>query len=160
MGIRKMEIPVFFHNGKGYDNHFISQAISRLEDIESVKLSVIPDNSEKYKMVNFRGYRFLDSISFLNSGLGTLSNNMIGDDPKIAPRFHKAFSHKGLSEDELIRVTRKGVFPTSGSTRWSSWNTPCRRPKRSFSTTCQARNARMKNTPKLNGCGSVSAAFP
>jgi hypothetical protein len=111
MGIRKVKIPVFFHNGKGYDNHFIIQAISRLEDIENVKLSVIPDNSEKYKMVNFRGYCFMDSISFLNSGLGTVSNNLIGDDPKNAPRFHKAFSQKGLSEDELIRVTRKGVFP-------------------------------------------------
>jgi hypothetical protein len=111
MGIRKVEIPVFFNNGKGYDNHFIIQAISRLEDIENVQLSVIPDNSEKYKMVNFRAYRFLDSISFLNSGLGTLSTNLIGDDPKNAPRFHKAFSQKGLSEDELIRVTRKGVFP-------------------------------------------------
>jgi hypothetical protein len=94
MGIRKVEIPVFFHNGKGYDNHFIIQAISRPEDIENVKLSVIPDNIEKYKMVNFRGYRFMDSISFLNSGLGTLSSNMIGDDPKNAPRFHKAFSQK------------------------------------------------------------------
>jgi hypothetical protein len=47
----------------------------------------------------------------MNSGLGTLSNNRIGDDPKNAPRFHKAFSQKGLSEDKLIRVTSKGVFP-------------------------------------------------
>jgi hypothetical protein len=23
MGIRSVDIPVFFHNGKGYDNHFI-----------------------------------------------------------------------------------------------------------------------------------------
>jgi hypothetical protein len=107
MGIRKVDIPVFFNNGKGCDNHFIIQAISRLEDIENVKLCVIQNN----KMVNFRGYRFLDSIAFLNSGLGTLSNNLIGDDPKNAPRFHKAFSQKRVSEDELIRMTRKGVFP-------------------------------------------------
>jgi hypothetical protein len=42
MGLRYVDIPVFFHNGKGYDNHLIIQAISRLEDIKSAKLSVIP----------------------------------------------------------------------------------------------------------------------
>jgi hypothetical protein len=55
IGICKVEIPVFFHNGEGYDNHLISQAISRLENIENLKLSVIPDNTEKRKMENFRG---------------------------------------------------------------------------------------------------------
>jgi hypothetical protein len=111
MGIREVEIPVFSHNDRGYDNHFIIQAISRPEDTKNVKASVIPDSSEKYKMMNCRGYRFLDIVSFLNFGLGTLSNNLIGDDPNNAPRFHKAFSQKGLSEAELIRMTRKGVFP-------------------------------------------------
>jgi hypothetical protein len=112
MGIRKLEIPVFFQNGKGYDNHFIIQAISRhKDDIENVKLSVIPDYNEKYTMVKFCGYKALNIISFLNSGLGIRSKNLIGDDPKNTPRFFKAFSQKGLSDDELIRGIHKGMFP-------------------------------------------------
>jgi hypothetical protein len=156
--IRKVEIPVFFHNGKGYDNHFIIRPISRLEDTENVMLSAIPDNNEKYKMVNFRGHRFLDIISFLNSGLATLSNNLIGDDPKNAPCFHKVFSLKGLSEDELIRVTRKGVFPYKWFDSVAKLEHTVLPSQEDFSTTCQASSARMKNTPKLNGCGSGSAA--
>jgi hypothetical protein len=113
MGNRQVEILVLFHNDKGYDKSFIIPAISSLEDIENVKLSVIPDNTEKYKMVNFRGYRFMDSILFLNSGRGTLSINLTGDDPKNTPRFHEAFSQKNISEDEFIRVSRKGVFPNN-----------------------------------------------
>jgi hypothetical protein len=102
---------VFFHNGKGCDNHFILQAISQVDDIENCMLNVISDNSEKYKMVNFRGYKFLDSLSFLNAGLSKLANNLIGGNPESVPRFHEAFNQKGLTKDELIRVTRKGVFP-------------------------------------------------
>jgi hypothetical protein len=107
-----VKIPVFFRNGDGYDNHFIIRAVSRHEDdIENVKLPVIPDHNEKYKMVNFRGYKILNVISFMNSRIGTQSENRIGDDPKNAPCFHEAFSQNGLSDDELIRGIRKGVFP-------------------------------------------------
>jgi hypothetical protein len=90
--ILKVEIAVSFHNGKGNGSHFIIQTISRLEDIQKVKLSDIPDNNEKHIMGNFRGYMFMDSISLLNSGLGTISYNLIGDDPKNAPRFHEGSS--------------------------------------------------------------------
>jgi hypothetical protein len=54
----------------------------------------------------------MDNISFLNSGLGTMSNNLIGKDSKNAPRFHNVFNqYNGISSEELIRVARKGVFP-------------------------------------------------
>jgi hypothetical protein len=94
-----------------YDNQLILEAISQADDIEHCRLNVIPDNSEKYKMVNFRGYIFLDSLSFSNAGLSKLASNLVGGNPQIAPRFHEAFSQKGLTKGELIRLTRKKVFP-------------------------------------------------
>lgn len=42
----KPVIPVVFHNGKGYDNHFIIRELLK-EDMKSVK--VLPDNFEKWK---------------------------------------------------------------------------------------------------------------
>ena len=33
----KFKIPVFFHNGKGYDAHFIIQELSNIEQIEPIK---------------------------------------------------------------------------------------------------------------------------
>jgi hypothetical protein len=47
----------------------------------------------------------------LNSGLGTLADKLVGGNPKNALRFHEAFMWKGLSEAELLHVTRKDVFP-------------------------------------------------
>jgi hypothetical protein len=62
-------------------------------------------------MIPFRGFKFLDSMSFLNSGLGNLAGNMVAGNPRSAPRFHEAFSQKGLNKTDRLRVKRKGLFP-------------------------------------------------
>ena len=38
------KIPVSFHNGKGYDTHFIIQELSNIEQIEQI--NIIPKNEE------------------------------------------------------------------------------------------------------------------
>eukprot|EP00873_Tetraselmis_striata_P036331 jgi/Tetstr1/456595/TSEL_004129.t1 len=78
MQLRKVSVPVYFHNGKGYDIHFILNAIGRIESIDGAKLEVIPDNSERYKEAEFLGFRYTDTMGFMAAGLGALSKNLIG----------------------------------------------------------------------------------
>eukprot|EP00873_Tetraselmis_striata_P014085 jgi/Tetstr1/434349/TSEL_023455.t1 len=111
MQLRKVSVPVYFHNGKGYDIHFILNAIGRIESIDGAKLEVIPDNSERYKEAEFRGFRYTDTMGFMAAGLGALSKNLIGGDPRNAARFHRAFAARGLSAEEMEAISRKGVFP-------------------------------------------------
>ena len=60
----KLKIPVFFHNGKGYDAHFIIQELSNTEQIEQI--NIIPKNEEKYITYGFNNLKFVDSISLMN----------------------------------------------------------------------------------------------
>ena len=42
----RIKIPVFFHNGKGYDSHFIINEIANVEKIKDI--DTIPKTEEKY----------------------------------------------------------------------------------------------------------------
>lgn len=67
-------VPVFFHNLKGYDGHFIIPEL-----IDYHETTIIPENYTKYKAFCIRkhkhdlGYMFLDSMAFLNDKLEKLA---------------------------------------------------------------------------------------
>ena len=69
---RRFEIPVFFHNIKGYDNHLIVSEVGKY----TAKLSAIPMNFEKLISFSFSHLKFLDSLGFLSASLGTLVENL------------------------------------------------------------------------------------
>ena len=75
-----IKIPVFFHNLKGYDSHFIIQKIGELTKEEQPNISVIPNNTEKY-MAFYLGKHlvFLDSFQFMSSSLPKLADNLPED---------------------------------------------------------------------------------
>ena len=56
----KFKIPVLFHNGKGYDAHFIIQDLSNIEQTEQI--NIIPKNEEKYITYGFNNLKFVDSM--------------------------------------------------------------------------------------------------
>ena len=66
---KHMKIPVFCHNMKGYDSHFI---IKEAHAFECKRLSVIAGNSEKFIQFSFDNFDFKDSMSFLNGSLDSL----------------------------------------------------------------------------------------
>ena len=92
-------IPVFFHNLRGYDSHFIMQEIGKF----GLDVSVIPNNMQKY-MAFFIGpnLSFLDSFQFMSSSLSNLAKNL----PDDAFKYTKA--HFG---DSVSLMTQKGVYP-------------------------------------------------
>ena len=108
-----LRIPVFFHNLKGYDSHFIMQQIGALVDNHAQKdedgkekrmgINVIPCNMEKYMAFMLgKHLTFLDSMQFMDSGLDNLVKNL----PCEAIKYTKQeFGEKF----ELVK--RKGVYP-------------------------------------------------
>ena len=92
------EIPVVFHNLKGYDTHHLMQAVSQTN--KEVK-NCIANNMEKYITFSVGGLRFIDSLSFLHQSL----NSPVSVTPKELLKFASTIS-KG--RDLLYK---KGIYP-------------------------------------------------
>ena len=82
--------PVFFHNGKGYDAHFIIQELSNIEQIEQI--NIIPKNEEKYITYGFNNLKFIDSISFMNTddSLDKLTKSLRNNDAYETKNFKQS----------------------------------------------------------------------
>ena len=104
---RTCKIPVFFHNFKGYDSHFITLALSRYG---GEKIKVIGQGMEKYIILSLGRYLvFKDSLQFLGCSLQTLADNLAktGID-----KFQYLKKQCGTtSPDKLKPLVRKGVYP-------------------------------------------------
>merc|ERR1711911_488777 len=77
------KIPVFFHNLRGYDSHFIMQQIGKIAkkhsyknkkgEVKEMNINVIPNNMEKYMSFMLGNHLvFLDSFQFMSSSLDNL----------------------------------------------------------------------------------------
>lgn len=66
-----MNIPIIFHNLRGYDSYFIMQNIGQIAKKHAYKTTnVIPNNMEKYMSFTLRKQlRFMDSFQFTSSSL-------------------------------------------------------------------------------------------
>ena len=84
------ELIVLFHNSKGYDNSYMIDIFSK---IENVRINCLAENQERFKMLNFRipnkqyNIKIIDSLSFLQSNLEDLSKDL-DDDLKIITKNH------------------------------------------------------------------------
>ena len=75
------ELPVIFHNLRGYHSHLIFSELAKLD----VKISVIPSGLEKY-MAFFlnKNLIFIDSMQFMNFSLDKLVKNLSDEDFKYS----------------------------------------------------------------------------
>ena len=84
------ELVILFHNSKGYDNSYMIDIFSK---IENVKINCFAENQERFKMLNFRipnkqyNIKIMDSLSFLQGKLEDLSKELI-DNLKIVTKNH------------------------------------------------------------------------
>ena len=58
-----MDIPVFFHNLRGYGSHLL------LQGTDGSNVKCIPNNKERYMSVTVGKLRFLDSMQFMADSL-------------------------------------------------------------------------------------------
>ena len=73
------ELIVLFHNSKGYDNSYIIDIFSK---IENVWINCLAQTQERFKMLNFRipnkkyHIRIIDILSFLQAKLEDLTKDL------------------------------------------------------------------------------------
>ena len=97
----KYQLPVFFHNLKGYDSHLIFQDVKTKHG----RINVIANNSEKYISFSIGKLKFLDSMQFLSGSLDTLANQLNPDQ----------FNHfkSSYPDEKYYLLMKKGVYPYS-----------------------------------------------
>ncbi|KAL9968200.1 hypothetical protein ACROYT_G026547 [Oculina patagonica] len=75
------QIPVVFHNLRGYDAHHLMQAMSKLPlaskkevkcGANNMEVKCVANNMEKYITFSLGGLRFIDSLNFLQGSLDSL----------------------------------------------------------------------------------------
>ena len=93
-------VPVIFHNLKGYDSHLIMQEINKFD----VSVSDIPNGLEKYLPFTINNnLLFNDSMQFMNPSLDALVGNLTNNDFK--------YLSEEFSGNLLKLVKQKGVYP-------------------------------------------------
>ena len=107
-----IQIPVFFHNLRGYDSHFIMQQIGEIAKKHVYKnkkgeecqmdINCIPNNMEKYMAFMLgKHLLFLDSFQFMS--LDNLTKNL-PDDAFI-------FTQQEFTDEEFNLMKQKGTYP-------------------------------------------------
>ena len=102
----RKQIPVIFHNLKGYDSHLIVKAL----DKQYKHITCLATNSEKYMTFSVGNLKFIDSCSFLNASLAKLVDNIPKDDLyKSFPNLTSHFNNCSIQQLELL--CQKGCYP-------------------------------------------------
>ena len=84
------ELIVLFHNSKGYDNAYMIDIFSK---IENVQIHCLAENKNRFKMLQFKipnkkySIKIIDSLSFLQGNLNNLSKDL-DDSLKIITKEH------------------------------------------------------------------------
>ena len=93
---QRYKLPIVFHNLRGYDAHLFLQNVKQ----EHGKISVIPNNSERYISFDVGRLKFLDSMQFLSCSLNKLAEQLSVDQFKhlkaAYPLQWKLLSKKGI----------------------------------------------------------------
>ena len=94
----------FAHNFSGYDSHIMMKAIAASS--EQMRITAIPLNTEKFKMLKLGNCVLLDSMAFLGASLENLVNTLkcSNHDFPILAQWMKDPKQKDL-------ILRKGVYP-------------------------------------------------
>ena len=98
------QIPVVFHNLRGYDAHHLMQAMSNLQK----EVKCVANNMEKYITFSVGGLRFIDSLNFLQGSLDSL----VRATPKESLKITSTISN---GSDLLYK---KGIYPYEYMDSW------------------------------------------
>ena len=111
---KEIQIPVIFHNLKGYDSHFIMQEIGAIVkkhvyknkkgEEKQMNINAIPNNMEKYMSFMLgKNLTFIDSFQFMSSSLDKLVSNLPAEALK--------YTSERFQKEKLNLMTRKGIYP-------------------------------------------------
>ena len=102
------QIPVVFHNLRGYDAHHLMQAMSNLQK----EVKCVANNMEKYITFSDGGLRFIDSLNFLQGSLDSL----VRATPKESLKITSTISN---GSDLLYKT---GIYPYEYMDSWARFS--------------------------------------
>ena len=88
------EIPIFFHNLRGYDSHILLEHFPPLTNQDRV--NCIATNFEQFLTFSYRGLKFVDSYQFLKAPLAVLAENL-----KKVRETKNSYTRNGISTNIL-----------------------------------------------------------
>lgn len=110
---RPKKLKIFIHNGSRFDYHFLVKALDQCKGrIENI--SVLPYNGENFRTISFNSFEFNDSLAFLQSSLGQLSNDLSLSDhnyPILKQTYLVKKKRGQTSKKKLNLLLRKSFFP-------------------------------------------------
>jgi len=101
------QIPVVFHNLRGYDVHHLMQAMLQLQK----EVKCVANNMEKYITFSVGGLRFIDSLNFLQGSLDSLVSTTLKESLKITST---------ISKDSILY--KKGIYPYEYMDSWERFS--------------------------------------
>ena len=108
--LQHLKIPVVLHNLKGYDSKFILRQIGQMKSGLGKNISVLAQNSEKFKFITVGSVRFIDSLAHLPSSLEGLVENLKKNCQNVREVFSN-MSEEFPDSNHLELLLRKGIFP-------------------------------------------------
>ena len=102
------QIPIVFHNLRGYGAHHLIQAMSNLQK----EVKCVANNMEKYITFSVRGLRFIDSLNLLQGSLDSL----VRATPKESLKITSTISN---GSDLLYK---KGIYPYEYMDSWARFS--------------------------------------
>ena len=135
------ELPVFFHNFKGYDSHFI---LKYLELNKNIKVTCISSNKETFKSLTVGKIAFRDTAQILAPGtsVDSLAKNLKSFEI-LEQDLHLIHGYDPeRREEQLSLLKRKGVFPYDYLSKYSILNETATTKRRVFLRTEARRHQR------------------
>ena len=149
------DIVIYFHNGGGFDFHFIMRGIADFKagkygemtlhelatghpdpihplKIKDVRVATIAKTAERCMQIRFGNYIFHDSMNFVKAGLDKLikSQSKVSDDPALA--FPEMARHHPLASVNLPLLLQKIPFPYSSMRDSTCFRLPALLPQECY----------------------------
>lgn len=107
---RPTKIPIFLHNGSKYDFHFIIKALNKKKVGE---ISILPYNGEHFRTIEFKGFKFLDSLAFLQTSLDQLSEDLSKTNHKyqILKQTYLCKTFGKFDQMKFLALMKKSYYP-------------------------------------------------
>ena len=115
------QIPVVFHNLRGYDAHHLMQAMANLQK----EVKCVANNMEKYITISVDGLRFIDSLNFLQGSLDSLVKVIVKSNTSKTKRQYKEKIKEELKITSTISngsdlLYKKGIYPYEYMDSWEN----------------------------------------
>ena len=123
------DIPVIFHNLKGYDGNIIIKALNK--NINNIR--VIPHTKEKFMSFSFCNLKFIDSMNFLQTSLSKLVDTLTAKPEENHLNFKNVFNHfRDYPREKINLLLRKGIYPYEWVDSEEKFKFPTLPPKGAF----------------------------